>query len=171
VGGATLAGRLDGASTWRSTLAGALGLVALPLAALGLADAIAPALVLAFAAGGGMVVGEVLSETALPRLLDDAVLARAYGLALPAWLAGIVAGALVAGPLLATLGVTGTLMLAGSFVLAVAALLLRRPIRGADRRGRRLGRGYLLTLRRASPPIAGSRSIWVVAMMRPSIMY
>jgi predicted MFS family arabinose efflux permease len=128
VGGATLAGRLDGASTWRRTLAGALMLVALPLAALGLADGIAPALVLAFAAGGGMVVGEVLSETALPRFLDDAVLARAYGLALPASLAGIVAGSLVAGPLVATLGLTWTLMLAGSFVLAVAALLLRRPI-------------------------------------------
>jgi predicted MFS family arabinose efflux permease len=128
VAGATIAGRLDGASTWRRTLAGALVLVALPLAALGLANAIAPALVLAFAAGGGMVVGEVLSETALPRLLDDAVLARAYGLALPASLAGIVAGSLVAGPLVASLGVTGTLLLAGSFVLAVAALLLRRPI-------------------------------------------
>jgi hypothetical protein len=28
-----------------------------------------------------MIVGEVLSETVLPRVLDDAVLARAYGLA------------------------------------------------------------------------------------------
>ena len=128
VAGATLAGRLGGASTWRRTLAGALVLVALPLAALGFANAVAPALVLAFAAGGGMVVGEVMSETALPRLLDDAVLARAYGLALPASLAGIVAGSLVAGPLVASLGVTWTLLLAGSFVLAVAALLLRRPI-------------------------------------------
>jgi predicted MFS family arabinose efflux permease len=128
VGGATIAGRLDGAATWRRTLAGALVLVATGLAVLGLANAIAPALLLAFAAGGGMVVGEVLSETALPRLLDEAVLARAYGLALPASLAGIVAGSLVAGPMVAALGVTWTLLLAGSFVLAVAAVLLRRPI-------------------------------------------
>jgi hypothetical protein len=34
--------------------------------------------------GGGMVVGGVLSETALPRMLDDGVLARAYGLVVPA---------------------------------------------------------------------------------------
>ena len=34
--------------------------------------------------GTGAVVAEVLSETALPRMLDDAVLARAYGIMLPA---------------------------------------------------------------------------------------
>jgi MFS family permease len=128
VAGATLAGRLDPGSGWRRTLAGALVLVAVPLGALGLVQAIVPALLLALAAGGGMVVGEVLSETALPRLLDDAVLARAYGLALPASLSGIVAGSLVAGPLVAALGATWTLMVAGAFVLVVSALLLRRPV-------------------------------------------
>ena len=44
-----------------------------------------------------MVVGEVLSETALPRMLSDDVLGRAYGLALPASLGGIVAGSLAEG--------------------------------------------------------------------------
>jgi MFS family permease len=128
VAGAALTGRLGSGSGWRRTLAGALVLVAVPLGALGLVHSLAPALVLALLCGGGMVVGEVLSETALPRVLDDAVLARAYGLALPASLGGIVAGSLAAGPLVATLGVTRTLVLAGSFVLAVAALLLRRPV-------------------------------------------
>ena len=128
VAGATITGRLGAGSDWRRTLAAALVLVGIPLACLGVIHSLVPALVLALVSGGGMVVGEVLSETALPRLLDDSVLARAYGLALPASLAGIVAGSLVAGPLLAALGVTGTLLLAGSFVLAVAGLLLRRPV-------------------------------------------
>ena len=80
----------------------------MPLAALGLAPTLPLALALAFLGGGGMVVGEVLSETALPRLLDDAVLARAYGLVFPASIGGIVAGSLIAGPLLAAFGLTGS---------------------------------------------------------------
>jgi hypothetical protein len=75
-----------------------------------------------------MIVGEVLSETALPRLLDDAVLARAYGLVFPVSIFGIVAGSLIAGPLLAVFGVTGALAASGLFVLVVAALLLHRPL-------------------------------------------
>ena len=46
-------------------------LVALPLFALGAVPTLAAALGLAVIAGTGMVVGEVLSETALPRMLDD----------------------------------------------------------------------------------------------------
>ena len=60
-------------------------------------------------------------------MLDDEVLARAYGLVLPASLGGIVAGSLVAGPLVALLGLTAALAAAGLAVLAVGALLLRRP--------------------------------------------
>jgi hypothetical protein len=75
-----------------------------------------------------MILSEVVSETALPRLLDDAVLARAYGLAYPAAFCGIVAGSLLAAPLVALLGLTGTLVAAGSCVLVVAALLLHRPL-------------------------------------------
>lgn len=128
VAGAGVTGRLGAGSSWRRTLTIALVLVAVPIAALGLINSLVPALVLALCAGGGMVVGEVLSETALPRVLDDAVLARAYSLALPMSIAGIVAGSLVAGPLVASIGVTGTLLIAGAFVLVMAALLLRRPI-------------------------------------------
>jgi hypothetical protein len=75
-----------------------------------------------------MVVGEVLSETALPRMLGGDVLGRAYGLVLPAALGGIVAGSLIAGPLVSLLGLQGALALAGLSVLATAALLLRRPL-------------------------------------------
>jgi MFS family permease len=125
--GAAVAGRLDG-SRWRRTLAVALALVALPVAALGVADSLWMAPPLAFVGGTGAVVAEVLSETALPRMLDDAVLARAYGIMLPVALSGIVAGSLIAGPLVALLGVTGALVATGAGVLTLAALLLRRPL-------------------------------------------
>jgi MFS family permease len=133
--GAVVTARVEAAGRWRRTLACALALVGVPLAALGLAPTLPLALGLAFLGGGGMVVGEVLSETALPRLLDDSVLARAYGLVFPASIAGIVAGSLVAGPLLAAFGLTGALAVAGLFVLVVAALLLHRPL-AAQPRGR-----------------------------------
>jgi MFS family permease len=126
--GAILTARIDAGERWRRTLAFALALVGLPLAGLGIVPTLPLALGLAFLGGGGMIVGEVLSETALPRLLDDAVLARAYGLVFPASIAGIVAGSLIAGPLLALFGLTGALAVAGLFVLLVAALLLlHRP--------------------------------------------
>jgi MFS family permease len=86
------------------------------------------ALLLAVLGGGGMIVGEVLSETALPRMLDDEVLGRAYGLALPTSLSGIVVGSLVAGPLVSWLGLQGAFAAAGLFVAVAAALLLRRPL-------------------------------------------
>jgi hypothetical protein len=75
-----------------------------------------------------MIVGEVLSETALPRMLDDGVLARGYGLVFPISIAGIVAGSLIAGPLVSLLGVTGAMAAAGAGVLAVGALLVSRPL-------------------------------------------
>ena len=75
-----------------------------------------------------MIVAEVLSETALGRMLDDAVLARAYGLALPASLSGIVLGSLVAGPLVATVGVTATFLVSGLGLALASALVLRHPL-------------------------------------------
>jgi MFS family permease len=128
VTGAMAMGRIEATEHWRGILAGALLLVAVSLAALGLATNLLSALALAFLLGGGMIVSEVLSETALPRLLDDAVLARAYGLAYPAAICGIVAGSLIAAPLVALLGLTGTLVATGSCVLLVAALLWHRPL-------------------------------------------
>jgi hypothetical protein len=67
---------------------------------------------------------EVLAETGLQTSLDDEVFARAYGLALPATLAGIVAGSLLA----ALLGVTGALTALGALV-AAHALVLAQPMR------------------------------------------
>jgi predicted MFS family arabinose efflux permease len=125
--GAAVVSRLDGVA-WRPVLAVALTLVGLAVAALGVVHAVWPALALGLVAGTGAVVAEVLSETALPRLLDEDVLGRAYGFMLPAALSGIVAGSLVGGPLVALLGLTGALVATGAAVLALAAVLLYRPL-------------------------------------------
>jgi hypothetical protein len=113
-------------------LAIALVLVGVPVALLGLAPSLVAALALALLGGGGMIVGEVLSETALPRLLDDEVLAIAYGLVFPGSIAGIVIGAVIAGPLTGLLGVAGALATTGLVVLVSAALLLARPLEASD---------------------------------------
>ena len=126
--GAALIGRFDAPSRWRRTLAGAMVMIGLSVAPLGLVTTLAGALALSLLGGGGMIVGEVLSETALPRMLDDGVLARAYGLVFPISIAGIVAGSLGAGPLVSLLGVTGAMAAAGTGVLTVGALLVSRPL-------------------------------------------
>jgi predicted MFS family arabinose efflux permease len=126
--GAAIMSRADTPATWRRTLAVALVLVATSVAALGQSTSIAQALFLTVLGGGGMIVGEVLSETALPRMLDDDVLGRAYGLAVPVSLGGIVVGSLVAGPLVSLLGLQGAFAAAGGFVALTAAVLLRRPL-------------------------------------------
>jgi len=126
--GASITARLDAPSRWRRTLAIALALVGVALGALGMVPTLAAAIALALLGGGGMIVGEVLAETALPGMLDDEVLARAYGLVYPISIAGIVAGSLIGGPLVSLLGLTGAMALGGAAVLSVAALLLSRPL-------------------------------------------
>ncbi|MGH3183132.1 MAG: hypothetical protein ACRDOE_14695, partial [Streptosporangiaceae bacterium] len=63
--------------------------------------------------------------TGLQRALDEGVFGRAYGLALPASLAGIVVGSLIAPVLCAALGGSGALVAIGGAVLAYALLVLR----------------------------------------------
>jgi hypothetical protein len=65
----------------------------------------------------------------LQRSLDPAVFARAYGLALPAFLGGIPAGALIAPLTIAQLGLTGTLIMIGASVIAYGMLVLNQPSR------------------------------------------
>jgi predicted MFS family arabinose efflux permease len=132
--GAAAAGRRSAAVRWRRTLAIALTVVALPLAGLGIAATLPAAIALAMIAGAGMVVAEVLSETALPQMVDDEVLARAYGLLVPASLAGIVAGSLAAAPLVALAGLGGALAGAAAVVALVGALVIREGGRTATPR-------------------------------------
>lgn len=46
--------------------------------------------------GMGALLVEILTETGLQRILGDSVFGRAYGLALPAALGGILVGSLIA---------------------------------------------------------------------------
>jgi predicted MFS family arabinose efflux permease len=126
--GAAVSGRLDAPGLLRRTLAAALLLVALTLLVLASGPSLAEALGAAVIGGAGMIVGEVLSETALPRTLGDDVLARAYGLVVPASVVGIVAGSLVAGPLVALLGLSGALAATGVGVLIAGGMLVGRPL-------------------------------------------
>lgn len=128
--GAVLSGRVASPAQWRRALALALALVALALVGLGAVSALGGALVVALLVGGGMVVREALSEGALPALLDHDVLARAYGLIIPASVLASVGGSLLAGPLVGLLGVSGTLSAGGAFVALAGVALLVRPLQG-----------------------------------------
>ena len=121
--GAGLGGRAAGMHRSTAVLVGALLMVAAAMALLGVSTSLPVAMALAAVGGSGAVVVEVLAETRMQRLLDEAVLARAYGLALPAALAGIVAGALVAAPLASALGLTAAFIATGAAVALYAALV------------------------------------------------
>jgi hypothetical protein len=108
-------------------LAGALLAVAVPLPLLAVTHSMVVALLLAVVGGAGAILVEVLADTGLQRSLDEAVLGRAYGFALPAAIAGIAAGSLVAAPLVALLGADGALVVLGAAVTLHALVLLRSP--------------------------------------------
>ena len=85
------------------------------------------ALALGVVSGAGFIVVEVMVETGLQRSLAPDVFARAYGFAYPAALAGIVAGSLIAAPLVALFGVRGAFVALGALTGAYTLTLLRRP--------------------------------------------
>jgi MFS family permease len=126
--GAMVTGRVANPARWRMALIAALLLVATTLVALGSGPTLFEALAASLVGGGGLVVGEVLADTALPRMLDDDILASAYGLAVPVSLGGIVVGSLLAGPLVSLLGVGGTLTAVGLAVVVACGVLVRRPL-------------------------------------------
>jgi MFS family permease len=122
--GTTLAGRADRSPRPKAVLVGALLVLAVPSALMAVTPWLAGLLVWAVVGGAGAVVVEVLCETALQRELDEEVFTRAYGIALPVSIAGIVAGSLVAAPLVALVGLTGAIigtgLLAGGYAMVVA---------------------------------------------------
>jgi predicted MFS family arabinose efflux permease len=124
---AGLADRAAASDRPRRALIGAIAAVGLALPLLALSSSIALALVLAAAIGAGTMSTEVVADTALQRSLDPAVFARAYGLVVPACVGGIAAGALLAPPCVALLGLDATLVLTATLVLAYGALTLVRP--------------------------------------------
>ncbi len=120
--GAMIVGRLGGPARWRPLLA--IGLVLLRGAHRSeRVDSIAAAV------GGGdrrRADHRRLADTALPGMVTT----RSWPAPM-AWpsppRSGLAAGSLVAGPLIALLGLPGALITAGLFVLGAATLLLRRP--------------------------------------------
>jgi MFS family permease len=133
--GTALAGRVQRWGHPRYVLAGALGAVGLPMPLLAVAHWPAVAVGLVAATGMGAVLVEILTDTGLQRMLDEDVFGRAYGLALPASLGGIVVGSLIAPLLARALGGPGALVAVGLAVLSYALFLLRRaPARPAPAR-------------------------------------
>ena len=121
--GALLAPRLSAARRPRHVVAAILCAIAVPAGLLSVTPWLAGAVALAAAVGAGSIMVEVTADTALARSLDEAVLARAYGLAFPASIGGIVVGSLVASPLVGLLGLTGALVAVGALAAAYAGLL------------------------------------------------
>ncbi|HEX4673229.1 MAG TPA: MFS transporter [Solirubrobacteraceae bacterium] len=124
-----LAHRASSSPRTRLMLAGALLAVGAPLPILALAGSLPAAIALAAVCGAGSVIAEVVGDTALQRALDPSVFARAYGLVIPACVAAIAVGALLAPISISILGVPGTLVAIGIGVLSYAALLVASPER------------------------------------------
>jgi predicted MFS family arabinose efflux permease len=136
--GTTVAGRAAASGRPRAVLIGALLVLAVPAALMAVTPWLAGLLLWAVISGSGAVLVEVLCETALQRELDEEVFARAYGIALPMTLGGIVVGSLVAAPLVALLGLTGAIVGTGVLAAGYAGVVaLPRRTVGRHRAPRR----------------------------------
>jgi MFS family permease len=122
--GAPLAGRAQRFAGRRATVTAALLTLAAAMPLTAVLPSFAGVAVAAVAGGAGSLVVEVFTETTLAEQLDDEVFARAYGFAFPAAIAGIVAGSLVAAPLISAVGLTAALAVTGALVAAYAGWLL-----------------------------------------------
>lgn len=129
--GTTLASRAARSSRPRAVLLASLGAVGLPMLALAFTRWAAVALILAAITGAGSILVEVLAETILQRTLAPAMFGRAYGLAFPAAVAGIAAGALIAPLLTEAFGGTGALIASGAAVAAYGLVVLYGKTPGA----------------------------------------
>ena len=125
--GTALAGRVSRLPS-RPVLAAALALAGAPTLLLAVVRWPAAAIVLTGLTGMGALLVEILTDTTLQRELDEDVFGRAYGIAFPAAIAGIVVGSVIAPGLAALLGASGALIAVGGTVLGYALLV----IRGAD---------------------------------------
>jgi predicted MFS family arabinose efflux permease len=96
-----------------------LSMIALPAARLGVI-----AILLAGVNGAGAILVEVMTETGLQRLLPADVFGRAYGLAIPASIGGIVIGSLIAPVLVSAAGLSGALVISGAVAVGYGLQLL-----------------------------------------------
>ena len=128
--GTSLAGRAMRLPRPRTALLAALAAVGLPMLVIPWASWPVLAIVLAGVTGTGGILVEILTETSLQRSLPADVFGRAYGLALPASLAGIVVGSLAAPLLITWFGGTLAMLICGGAAVVYGLSLLRgrRPI-------------------------------------------
>jgi MFS family permease len=124
--GTALAGRASRSSRPHLVQAAALASAGLPTLLLAVTHWPLAAVVLTGLTGLGAMLVEILTDTMLQRTLDEDVFGRAYGLALPASIAGIVIGSAIAPVLASLLGAAGALVAVGGAVLAYTTLILRR---------------------------------------------
>jgi MFS family permease len=116
--GTALAGHALRCPHPRAVLLVALAAVGLPVMALALVHWGPAALVLIALVGTGSILVEIVTETSLQRTLAPEVFGRAYGLALPASIGGIVVGSLIAPLLTDALGAKGALVACGAAAVA-----------------------------------------------------
>jgi MFS family permease len=120
--GTVLAGTAAARLSPRALLLAAGLSVGLPAMLLGVPANLLVLMGWAAVVGAGSIVVEVATDTALQTSLHPAVLARAYGIAFPAAVSGIVLGSLVAAPLVALVGVGGALIVIGLAMTGYTAL-------------------------------------------------
>jgi predicted MFS family arabinose efflux permease len=127
--GAMLASRAVRCPHPRAVLLLALAAVGLPTMALALVHWGPAAIVLVAIVGTGSILVEIVTDTTVQRVLPSEVIGRAYGITLPAAVAGIVLGALIAPVLTDAFGGTGALLACGAVTAAygVAISLPRGP--------------------------------------------
>ena len=125
--GAVVAGRVAASERTGVVVVGAMAVVAAATALLADPFGVGGALALGVVSGAGLIVVEVMVETGLQRTLAPDVFARAYGFAFPAAIAGIVAGSLIAAPLVALFGVRGAFVALGALTALYTLTLVRRP--------------------------------------------
>jgi MFS family permease len=128
--GTALAGRAARCPHPRAVLLAALAAVGLPMVLLAVVHWPVLAIAAAAVTGVGAILVEIMTETSLQRSLPPEVFGRAYGLALPASIAGIALGSLAAPLLISLLGGTGALVACGAAATGYGLLLVmprRRP--------------------------------------------
>jgi predicted MFS family arabinose efflux permease len=121
---AGLAARAAASAQPRRALTLAMAAVGAPVPFFAIIGWYPAAIVLAGIFGAGSLVAEVVADTCLQRSLDPAVFARAYGFVLPANIAGIAAGALLAPVLVALFALNGAVVAIGVGVLVYTGLVL-----------------------------------------------
>jgi MFS family permease len=123
--GTVVASRVAGLGRTRAVLVGACSVVGLPAVLMGVPAPFWLLAVWAFLVGLGSFVVEVATDTSLARCLPDDVLARVFGLTLPASVVGAVGGSLVAPALDSLVGVHAALVLVGLAMTGYAAVVAR----------------------------------------------